>query len=257
MTGSADYDPDAGLGDMRGRRVIITGAAGGIGRSTAMLFAKAGAALSLLDLDEAGLISAAREAGAVDHHVVDVTDEEQVDRAVEKSAAAMVGMDGVVNIAGINPKCPVEQLTLKEWRKVIDVNLTGTFLVCRAAMAHLRRAGKATVVNMGSSAALVPWGANAAAYNSAKGGIIAFTKAIAFELGPNIRANVICPGGVDTELFRSKLDQSARTMIAEKYALKRIAQPDEIAQAILFLSSNASSFMTGAALTVDGGRSYH
>lgn len=242
--------------ELEGRRFLITGAVGGIGRATARCFADRGARLALLDLHADATRSVADEVGAEAALAADVSREHAVEEAVAGAERALGGLDGVVNIAGINPKAPLDELSLAEWSRVLDVNLTGTFLVCRAALPLLRRSSGATIVNMSTAAALVPWGPGAAAYNASKGGVIALTKALALELGPDIRVNVVCPGAVDTDMFRNAVSGEARERIEQGYALKRIARTDEVARAVVFLSSAQSSFTTGATLTVDGGRSY-
>jgi NAD(P)-dependent dehydrogenase (short-subunit alcohol dehydrogenase family) len=242
---------------LKGRRIVITGAAAGIGRATALLFAASGAQVALLDYDEAGLAATAKDTNAAIAVKTDVSNEAQVEHAIAAAAEAMKGIDGVVNIAGINWKQPLGEMSLESWRRVMNINLDGTFLVCRAALPMLRAEKSATIVNMASGAALVPWGADSCAYNASKGAVIAFSKSLAIELGPNIRVNAICPGAVETVLFTAANNAELRAKIAANYAVKRIAEADEIAQAIAFLTSDQSSFVTGTALAVDGGRTYH
>jgi NAD(P)-dependent dehydrogenase (short-subunit alcohol dehydrogenase family) len=242
---------------LKGRRIVITGAAAGIGRATALLFAAAGAQVALLDYEETGLAATATDSNAAIAVKTDVSDEAEVAHAIAASAEAMKGIDGVVNIAGVNWKQPLGEMSLESWRRVMDINLTGTFLVCRAALPMLRKEKSATIVNMASGAALVPWGPDSCAYNASKGAVIAFSKSLAIELGPNIRVNAICPGAVETVLFTAANNPELRARIAANYAVKRIAEADEIAQAIAFLTSDQSSFVTGTALAVDGGRTYH
>jgi NAD(P)-dependent dehydrogenase (short-subunit alcohol dehydrogenase family) len=242
-----------------GRRILVTGAASGMGRATAELFAGEGARLALLDRDAAGLERTASTTGGVPL-VADLTDEAAVDRAVEDACRELGGLDGIVNAAGIMPVEDLASTSLALWRLVLDVNLTGIFLVCRAALPKLREAGRGTIVNFASAAGLAPRGTAAIAYIASKGGVIAFTRTLAAEAAPRIRVNAICPGTVDTPMTRDYLrdaDGRVRPEVLSAYALGRYAEPVEIARAVLFLTADESSFVTGAALAVDGGRSFH
>jgi NAD(P)-dependent dehydrogenase (short-subunit alcohol dehydrogenase family) len=236
---------------LSGRRILITGAACGIGRATAQLFAAEGAALTLLDQNAEGLAQIAHETGA---HVfkADVTDEVSVALTVEEGASAMGGIDGVVNSAGIHlVRGSVLEVSVAEWRRVPDVNMTGAYIVVRCCLPWLRQSSVATIVNLGWGQALLPNIPNRTAYAASKGGVLNLTRALAAERAPAIRVNSVCPGLVDTPLL---VGGHAN---AGNYALKRLGQPIEIAQAILFLTSSESSYVTGAALAVDGGRSFH
>lgn len=235
---------------LSGRRILITGAASGIGRATARLFAAEGAALTLLDRDAEGLAEIARETGAYVFEA-DVADEASVARAVEQGASAMGGIDGIVNSAGIQVRGSVQDVSVTEWRRVLDVNLTGAYIVVRCCLPWLRQASAATIVNLGSGQALLPNAPDRTAYAASKGGVLNLTRALAAELAPAIRANTVCPGLVDTPMAVGVQSNVGN------YALRRLAQPIEIAQAILFLTSSESSYVTGAALAVDGGRSFH
>jgi NAD(P)-dependent dehydrogenase (short-subunit alcohol dehydrogenase family) len=235
---------------LQGRRVLITGAASGIGRRTAELFAAEGAALTLLDCDRKRLAEVARETGGVAAEA-DVTQEASVVRAVEQGAAAMGGIDGVVNAAGIVIHGSVLDVGVADWQLVLGVNLTGTYIIVRCCLPWLTKAPFATIVNIASGQGLLPNTTNMTAYAASKGGVVNLTRALAAELAPSIRVNSVCPGIVDTPMtagFERDLD---------RYALGRIAEPLEIAQAILFLTGTESSFVTGAALAIDGGRTFH
>lgn len=235
---------------LAGRKIVITGAGSGIGRATAQLFAAEGATLSLLDLNTAGLAETATGL-SVNTFQADVTDEASVQRAIEQSAVAMGGIDGVVNAAGIMKRGSVLEVDVAEWRRVLDINLTGTYAVVRSCLPWLKQAPWATIVNLGSGQSLLPNSPDRSAYSASKGGVLNLTRAIAAELAPAIRANTVCPGLVDTPMAEGVQGNVGN------YAMKRLAQPGEIAEAILFLTSAASSYVTGAALAVDGGRSFH
>ena len=237
---------------LAGRKILITGGASGIGRATAALFTREGASVAVLDRvveAEGGLVFAA-----------DVADPNSVSTAVERAAAAMGGLDGVVNAAGIFSSEGLTDTAPDLFNRILTVNVTGTFLVIQAAERFLRAAEKATVVNIGSGVGLKPTGPGSTAYVASKGGVIAMTRALAMELAPKIRVNVVCPGMVETAMTESFLRNNhgeVRPEIASLYALGRAASAEELANAILFLTSDDSSFVTGIALPVDGGRTYH
>ncbi len=251
--------PAAAAGRLAGRRIIITGGAVGIGRATADLFVAEGAKVALLDRDATAVTRAAKALG-VTGHVADVADEVAVRRAVDAAAKAMGGIDGVVNAAGVTTMQPFADTDITTWRRMLDVNATGTFLVCHAALPWLQKAKAATIVNIASGQALRP-GAGGVAYGASKAAVLMFTKGIALELAPSIRANVVCPGATDTPMSRSAMlglpKAKLKAFIDANYAMKRFAAAGEIAAGILFLTSAESSFVTGVALPVDGGRSFH
>jgi NAD(P)-dependent dehydrogenase (short-subunit alcohol dehydrogenase family) len=186
-------------GRLRGRRILITGAASGIGRRTAELFAAEGAALALLDRNAEGLAEAARamRGAAVE---ADVTQEASVAQAVAQAATAIGGIDGVVNAAGIVLHGSVLDVDVSAWRRVIEVNLTGTYIVVRCCLPWLRQAPLATIVNIASGQGLLPNVPNMTAYAASKGGVVNLTRALAAELAPAIRVNSVCPGMVDTPM---------------------------------------------------------
>lgn len=240
-------------GRLQNRRIVITGAAAGIGRATAELFAAEGARLALLDQSVSGLAGLKGEAIAVN-----VADQASVASAIAQAASAMGGIDGLVNVAGVFPVASLENTSLEMWDKTLAVNLTGPFLVAKAALPHLKSAGKATIVNLASASAIVPF-KELSAYGASKGGIITLSKVWASELGPAIRVNVVCPGMTRTRMVsdwhpdQDKLNETAKAT----YALQRIAEPEEVARAILFLTSDEASFTTGSTMMVDGGRTFY
>lgn len=245
-------------GRLVNRRILITGAGSGIGRAVAHLFAREGARLALFDLRVETAAALAQSSGGVALQV-DVSDEAAVRSAVAEAAQTLGGLDGVVNAAGIIALGPLENIDLQSWRRQIDVNLTGPYLICRAALPWLRQSAQATIVNIASAQALRPVGASCA-YAASKAGLLNFTKAIAGELAPAIRVNAVCPGIVDTPMVAAvnrNANRPEATPGLRDYPLGRMAQPEEIASAILFLSCAESSYVTGAALAVDGGRTFH
>ncbi|WP_129287428.1 SDR family NAD(P)-dependent oxidoreductase [Streptomyces sp. GZWMJZ-114] len=237
-------------GRLRGRRIAVTGAASGIGRATARLFALEGAALALLDRDPLGLKKTAQETGGSCFEV-DITAEDELTDAAERAAEELGGIDGVVNAAGIMFRGRAADVPAAEWRRVLEVNLTGTYLVTRCFLPWLTREAAASVVNIASAQGLLPNSPGYTAYAASKGGIIALTKALAAELAPHVRVNCVSPGMVDTAMADGHRNAAAN------YALKRIADPSEIAAALLFLTSAEASYVTGSVLGVDGGRAFH
>jgi NAD(P)-dependent dehydrogenase (short-subunit alcohol dehydrogenase family) len=237
---------------LQGRRILVTGAASGIGAAVAALFAAEGACVALADRQPL----AALPPGETIALAMDVRDEASVARGVAESVARFGGLDGVVNAAGVANTDLLADLTPHAWREVIDINLTGTFMVCQACEPHLRHCANATIVNFSSGQGLQPF-KRRGAYAASKAGVISLTKTLALEWAP-IRVNTICPGAVDTPMVRDGYSAEVlRDEVAPRYALQRIGQPLEIAHAALYLSSRESSFVTGIALAVDGGRSFH
>ncbi len=249
---------ERGPGRLAGRLVLITGAGSGLGLATAELFAAQGARLALLDRDGPAVRLAAETTGG--HAIeVDVTDEWTVQKAVADAASALGGLDGVVNSAGIMCADRLADTSLATWQRVIDVNLTGPFLICRAAVPFLQQRRGATIVNIASGQAILP-GMSGGAYAASKAGVMVFTKSLAAELAPDIRANVICPGAATTPMGNAALaamDEAGRAAFMKRYAIGRFSRPDEVANAILFLTADESSSVTGIALAVDGGRTFH
>lgn len=239
---------------LAGRRVLITGGASGIGLATARLFAAEGCSLALMDRNGAAAAAVARELSCRSIEA-DVTDEGSVRHAVRAMAEALGGLDGIVNSAGIGGELsPVAEMTLASWQRVMAVNLTGPFLVCREALPFLtQHAGRATIVNVSSATGLLPLGFGTSGYATSKGGLITFSKALAHEMAAQVRVNVVCPGTVNTPL----LPDSIRAAAHASKTRARIAEAGEIALAILFLTSSESSYITGTAMAVDNGRTFH
>lgn len=244
------------------RRILITGAASGIGKATAELFAREGARLALLDRDAGQLAKVAGTMSGATPLRCDVTDHDAVGRAVGEAAAAMGGIDGIVNAAGIDLIRDFAAMTPAEWQRVFAVNVTGTMAVCHAALAALSDNETASIVNLASGAGLSPI-AGRTAYCASKAAVVMFSKALAIDLAPrNIRVNVVCPGAIETPMLRSGIEASEdpaamQEAVRNRVVLRRIGQPADIAAAILFLSGPDSTFATGSTLVVDGGRVFH
>ena len=239
-----------------GRVVLVTGGGSGIGRAAAGLFAAEGAVVAVADLMES-----AREdlPGGQDFFVrVDVADSSEVDAAVTRVEERNGRVDVLFNCAGVELSRPVHQTSEEEWDRVFAVNLRGMFLVCRRVLPGMIGRKSGTVVNVSSISGLLGW-PSSAAYCASKGGVIQLTRQMAVDYGPHgIRVNCICPGTTLTpmvqRLFAQEADEAeARRRVAAMHPLGRFARPEEIAEAALFLASDEASFITGAALPVDGG----
>ena len=234
------------------RRILITGAAGGMGRAIAERFAAEGAALALLDRNGEGVAAVATPLGA-QAEPCDVTDRASVAAVVARAGERLGGLDGIVNAAGILDITPFGDLAPESWDRMLAVNLTGPFNIVNAALPFLRAAERATIVNIASVSALMPM-PGTAGYSASKAGVLMFTRCLGMDLGPTIRANAICPGVIETEMTRyiwENPEHSARA--AERVALRRLGTVDDVATAALFFTTEDSAFTTGAMLPVDGG----
>ena len=239
---------------------IITGAKSGIGLATALRFAAEGAKVVLADVRDAQ--QEAREitegGGEALFVQVDVSSESQVDTLIEKTIVAYGRLDVLVNNAGIELAKKVTDTTEAEWDRLMDVNLKGVFLCSKAAIPVMQRQGGGVIVNVASELGLVG-GSEIAAYSASKGGVVQLTKAMAIDHADDqIRANCVCPGPVATPLLEAIVEASSnpeeeRRSIVGKTLLKRVGRPEEIANVVLFLASEESSYMTGSAVVVDGG----
>lgn len=243
---------------MQDRRVIITGGSSGIGLETARLVLAEGGRVALLDLDGGRDAAASLGEGATGIPC-DVTDEASVQTAVAAADAALGGVDGVVNSAGVSLWRPLAETTYEDWRRVHSIDLDGPFLVTRAALPLLRAAGGGTIVNLASGAGMRPL-PNLGAYCSAKAGLVMLGRALALELaGENIRVNTVAPGPIHTPMLERTLSRAPdreakmREFLA-RVGMRRLGTAEEVAKAILFLSCSDSSFTTGAVIEVDGGR---
>jgi NAD(P)-dependent dehydrogenase (short-subunit alcohol dehydrogenase family) len=234
-----------------GRIALVTGAGGGIGRATVARLAAEGASVVATDVDE----TAARTAGGALALPCDVVDPTSCAAAVAATVDRFGALHVVVNIAGVGSFASTRELGLEEWNRTIAVNLTGTFLMCQAALAPLLEA-RGAIVNMASVSGLRALPYNAA-YTASKGGVVMLTKALAVEFGrAGLRVNCVCPSSVDTDFLRGfefPSDADPSLFSLRGAIIQRAATPDEIAGVIAFLASDEAAMVTGAAYAVDGG----
>ena len=235
------------MGELDGRAALITGGASGIGAATARMFEREGATVGVLDR---------KPADAKHAYEVDVRDGDAVTRAVNTFADAAGGLDILVNNAGSGDLRPLHMVDDKVFHRLIDVNLTGTFNGMRAALPLMVAAGQGAIVNNASLSGMTPT-RNEAVYSAAKAAVIALTKSGALEYGPAVRVNCVAPGHVRTPLTEPTWEHFADVFgpIPQSLPLQRIAEAEEIAEVILFLASDRSSYITGQTIVVDGGAS--
>ena len=239
-----------------GKVAVVSGAEGGIGSATVARLAAEGAEVWAAVLP--GL------EGPEGHPAVevDVIVEEHWTAALDTVVEASGRLDVLVNSAGILGTGTAEDTSLEQWRRVMDVNLTGVFLGCRAAVPHMRRSGGGAIVNLSSFAGLRGL-VGMVSYATSKGGVITLTQSLAKDHATDgIRVNAVCPGSVDTPMIAAVLaasddPEARRARTIEGYLIERMGRPEEIAAAIAYLASEDASFTTGQALSVDGGRTIH
>jgi len=247
-----------------GRVAIVTGGASGIGRATAERLAREGLRIALVDLDESGMAATIDACGGPDAAIAiptDVRSFEACAAAIESTVRAFGRLDVLVNSAGVWVEGPTDTMLEAHWDRVIDVNLKGTFQMCRHAIPALEMA-RGCIVNLSSDAGL--WGNKGAAiYSASKGGVTVLTKALAVELAERgIRVNAVCPGDVDSPMIRYQAEtfgggdpEAYLEALLKAYPQKppRFIRPDEVAELIAFLASDRAAAMTGAAVSIDFG----
>jgi NAD(P)-dependent dehydrogenase (short-subunit alcohol dehydrogenase family) len=249
-------------GVLRGKTAVITGAASGIGEATARLFANEGARIALMDIDRAHGEALARDLQAAGSEALfiygDVSRADDCLEAIERVVSSFEGLHILFNNSGVIRRASVVETTEREWDWIMAVNVKSIYLMSRSAIPVMAAAGGGVIINTASAWGLTG-GKKAAAYSASKGAVVQLTKSMALDHGSeNIRINCICPGDTKTPMLREEahqLGESSKRFIKEAAdrPLGRVGSPEEIAQAVLYLATDASSFVTGTALVVDGG----
>ena len=245
------------MGRLDGTVALITGAGAGIGRDSALAFAREGAAVAVVDVrgERAGQTAAlVRDAGGrAQAFTCDVRDLAGVEAAVAAVLGAFGRIDSLFNDAGTTRPGSVLTVSLEDWDMVLDVNLRGTFNVSRAVLPHMLQRGSGAIINMGSVDGLAG-DANMAAYNAAKAAVVNLSRSMAIDFGPQgIRTNCICPGAIGTPVVLRMFTDERRAAMEAATPLRRIGRPDDIAAVAVFLASDDAAFINGATIVADGG----
>ena len=248
---------------LRAKTALITGGANGIGKCTALFLLRAGMNVVIADLDqEAGLetVQDYREIGPIHFVPTDVSQEPPVQHCVQKTVELFGTIHALVNNAGVGFETKIEQLSLEQWHRVIDTNLTSCFLTAKHALPHLKQNPGAAIVNISSIKGLqaIISEADSEAYVAGKGAVIAFTHALAISQGPHVRVNCISPGWIITDQWRPKRLAQLRQLSPQdqnQHPVGRIGWPEDIAAMVQYLISDAAGFITGQNFVIDGGMS--
>jgi len=246
------------MGKLTERVALVTGGASGIGKAIALRFASEGASVAIVDINGQAAQEAAIEIASLGGQAIaiacDVTEEDQVNMAVQRTVDELGGLHILVNNAGVSPLKPFKELGLAEWNKVLAINLTGPFLFMKAAFPHIADAGQmGRVINMGSLAGQIGGIAVGLHYTASKGGIMAVTKQMAKLLAPyRATANNIAPATTDTPLVQAWPEETRQALI-KQIPLGRLVRAEDVAGAALFLASDEAHFITGATINVNGG----
>jgi NAD(P)-dependent dehydrogenase (short-subunit alcohol dehydrogenase family) len=238
---------------LKGKGVLITGGASGIGAATAARFLEEGAKVCVLDRDAAGRERILRELPALSGALAaDVANRAQVDATLADAVRRMGAVDVLINNAGISIRHSFLDITADEWDRIIAVNLTGVFHVAQAAARHMAPRGSGVILQTASTNGMFghPFYAD---YNATKAGVISLTKTMALELAPRVRVNAIAPGYVLTPMQRAEYTDEMLEAVNQKIPLRRHAKPEEIAAMFAFLASDDAQYITGQVIVVDGG----
>jgi len=238
---------------LKGKRVLITGGARGIGKATAARFLEEGARVVILDKDSEGCRRIAQEMQGLKGTIVaDVSDPDEVTKAFEKLDNLLKGLDVLINNAGISIRHQFLEIAAEKWQQVMDINLNGVFYVAQQAARRMLAGEGGVILNMGSTNGLrgYPY---YSAYNVSKAGVIELTRSLAIELAPKVRVNAVCPGYILTPMQEAEYTPEMLRDCERKVPLGRLGKPEEVASLFAFLASEEAKFITGQCLVIDGG----
>lgn len=242
---------------LEGKVAVVTGGANGIGAATVDAFLREGASVSVLDIEQDGLPGEREHRERVLYNRADVARASDVAAAIHATTRRFGRIDYLVNNAGIQHYAPVTKTTEEEWDRVLGVNLKGAFLCSREVIPEMQKLGAGVIINVASVQSFVSQ-RHVAAYTTSKSALLGLTRSIAVDYAPEIRCVAVCPGTVDTPMFRNALNlspdpEAVLRECTEMHPLRRIAAPGEVASMILYLCTDAAAFITGQYIRIDGG----